>query len=340
MKIRDLIYFDQDKAASLYSQLHSGIVEHRTETTGLTKDSQVSGEVGVSVIKSRGQYIKRDIESASATYKAYHNVLLDVETTLEQLELILDINNQEEDIESDTFRNTLKDVPYLRVSGRAIFEDYSMLKAMTEQMHRLAGFVSRCSALNGELSSEVATTLEGLERCFRDLRHTTEEKEKYKILKKIDETQRHFDKQTESELGNIPSWLTYGIAEWIQHFSLDRVVLKIQSSQGVHGTFIANLNASKIMTNDLSHVMYSYGQETNLPLTMLGIVTSVPNINSLDDGSGDENGSVSQSGRDMSHAFEGVFESMRSIYEIMNPVKYPRIALDPIAIYRDIRPNH
>lgn len=344
MNLRDILYFDFDKAASLVSQLEGGLAKQRSETSEETQDERnIRKYELLKVFKSEFGGIQTDKKAVLETKVLHHDLLVRLEETLIELGFATDINGTVS-IESDT---TLEDVhketsksPYVKVEGWCAFEDFEKLYESTKNFNDLLGFIKR-SELNSILNiDQLKSELESIEE------------DSGKNSKKFKDARAEF-KQAEKavadqiEKSKLPEWLFEGVREWIDTYIDGRLNLRVcPFEEFPEMEVIANLKRSCFIDDDLKHLMYGYGSEPNRKLCVLGLVTSVPpqDEDSLFDmyeayvGKEEVEGEAEV--ETIERAFRAIFPALRNMEKFTSFHRYPRVIVHPIAVYRNIQSEY
>jgi hypothetical protein len=119
-KIRDLLYLDFDKAASIWSQFEEGLLERVSVTEDTGKDRAAGTKFGFPGIAEANlgvDYLEKRSTLRSKTL--HHDVLNRIEQRLVKAKLVTDLSAFEPRNESspEKIRSALGDRPYLSAEG-------------------------------------------------------------------------------------------------------------------------------------------------------------------------------------------------------------------------------
>ncbi len=155
-RLRELIYFDLDKTASIFSQLHGGL-----KTAMQTTESKgQEGNLGFAQqILSLG-YKRNKSESMTETFHVHHDIVEATESELHNRGMLVDLNTEfEGETDSiDQIRLVLQERPYVRAEGLSEFQDFQMLQRLINVFFDLATQQAGSSALattGGNKSAEM-----------------------------------------------------------------------------------------------------------------------------------------------------------------------------------------
>jgi hypothetical protein len=88
--------------------------------------------------------------------------------------------------------------------------------------------------------------------------------------------------------------------------------------------------------SDLEHLLYGYGPRPNVPLSVFGLITSLPpkNDTPFDPMKEFEGGSQLSEKEAFERGFRGVFVGMEALESMVRYSRYPNVTVHPIAVYR------
>ena len=204
MNLRDILYFDFDKAASLISQIEGGLSRERAESSEDTQDERNIRKYSLlKIINTEFGGIQTEKRAVLETKVLHHDLLVRLEESLKDLELSCYINeaidiNKEESIKN--IHSQITRTPYLKVEGWCAFEDFKKLYSTTENFNDLISFIKRCE-INSLLN------LDEMKQSLKDVELKSGKKSKeyrdalatYKIAEK--------QAIEQSEMSKLPEWL-------------------------------------------------------------------------------------------------------------------------------------
>jgi len=332
--LRDLIYLDFAKATSLWSQLDDGLLESSTTSS----EQKISGDAGVSIGIPRLAELRSRIggnarESKAETRLLHHNLVRYLEDALERggrlgmVERVADA--------AEAFAT----LPYIRVSGKVVFEDYTDLSTIMGSFNELAFLSFNSDLIDGKDIEKLRNPLSSMNNECLKLRTSSSSDTRAKSKEKIAKSIADINKIRRSDDGGIPEWFFFGIQQWIDVFMQDRIIARFTPEGETHaGSAICQLKREAFSDSDSSHTLFTYGGQTTVSLTLFGLITNIPDPHTSDDTlpESDLKEPASEDDKNMADAFSDVFRAMRELGEHMNPVRYPNIGVFPIAIYRSL----
>lgn len=340
MNLRDILYFDFDKAASLVSQLEGGLSKERAESSEGRKDERnIRKYELLKVFKAEFGGIQTDKKSVLETKILHHDLLVRLEETLISLGFAINVSESmgsAKDCSVKELHTVVSQAPYIKVEGWCAFEDYRKIYASTEKFNDLMSFIKR---------SELNTVLD-MDSLKSELDIIEEESGKNsKKFKAAKVTYRNTERKIEGLIGKsqLPEWLFAGIRLWIDTLIKDRLNLRVCPFEE-HPTLevIANLKRACFVDDDLTHLMYGYGSEPNQKLCVLGLVTSIPpedeaGVFNMYPDSQEESEQDEDNVDTVEKSFRAIFPALRGMEKFTSFHRYPRVIVHPIAVYRNIK---
>ena len=134
--IKDLIYFDYDKAKSISSQLSGGLINEITRA--IEEEGGLNSELGFDLKILKGSISNSDKERKIRTERIelYHELLNDVEKKLTKKNILKDLNLSL----TTSFNDFLDEVPnfnYIKANGWSSFEDFKRFKEIMSNFNEI-----------------------------------------------------------------------------------------------------------------------------------------------------------------------------------------------------------
>lgn len=134
--IKDLIYFDYDKAKSISSQLSGGLINEITRA--IEEEGGLNSELGFDLKILKGSIGSSDKDRKIRTEKIelYHELLNDVEKKLTENNVLKDLNISL----TTSFNDFLEEVPnfnYIKANGWSSFEDFKRFKEIMSNFNEI-----------------------------------------------------------------------------------------------------------------------------------------------------------------------------------------------------------
>jgi len=347
--VRDLIYFDTDKALSLWSQIQEGLLKEILVSEEESEKDRMDGSIGFpNIFRLNKQIEENKKASMLETIIIHHDLLNRLEKDLQTYNLIINVNKEfcKNEKNLDKIREMIKEVPYIQVNGWTVLEDYRKISRITSQFNEIAEFINKCN----ENTLKNTQQYKQLERLISDkeeeLKRIKDRNKKSIEGQTINNLKKELSKSIETNLqrvGTIDKWLQDGIIKWIEVFLKNRIIFRIypfESSPSFQ--VLCNLKSECFIDQEVEHFFRSYGYKPNIKLSAFGLITSIPSkneeeiFNPLQEF---QNVEILSDKMKFESAFRKVFQAMDNIEDFSKYSRYPNITIYPIAIYRDFKCN-
>ena len=350
-RIRDLIYFDFDKAMSLWSQFEGGRLE---QVSTLSEESERVGAGATAGIANLLQ-VRLGAQSSGRNLKeetkvVHHDLLAKVERLLGGAGLLADLTEFDApdpgDIES--IQTRIGDCPYLKTEGRSVIEDYRRFTAISEKFNDITGFIAQSGENSVKKSGPYLEVLDTLEQKKNEISKIKDRNEKTRRKQEIRRLGKKLEALAKPDLEPVEDWILDGTRLWIRTFMPNRINFRIYPYEGCPSfQVLCNLKRECFIDEDLQHLLYGYGQRPNVPLTVTGLVTSRPpkggyEFDPLEEFEGfdeddDSDESNEKNQKVVELAFRRVFAALEGMEDFVRYSRYPNVTVHPIAVYRDLR---
>lgn len=340
-KIRDILYFDLDKAASILSQFEWGLIDQISITQDESKNQSTGAELGIPQIAGINVEVDNQKKySFFETKKLHHDILNRIEMQLTQAELVVDLSSslKKDENSPDRIREVIGEKPYVKALGWSVIEDYQREMAIINHLNEIVGFINQSQMLSMKQSSEYIDLQTQIEtkrqeiNLIKDNNKKILEKTKLKTLES--QLEKILVQAVESQ--GFEQWMIDGISKWIETFMPNRINFRIYPFDNVP-TFqvLCNLKRDCFVDQNLEHLLYGYGNRPNVPLAVFGLITSIPPKEKKPfDPMAEFDNNNSQD-----VAFEKVFRQLFTLMEGFESQvrfsRYPNITIHPIAVFRE-----
>ena len=346
--LRDLIYFDFEKTASIASQLEGGLIKEVQES--FSHDAELGGGFKAYFLNA-GMNVK-DTESTLITQGIHHDLLERVERALLDDDVAVDLNQVDPNSKSiKKLHEILSEKPYVLVEGICCFHDYQRMKTYMDGFNKILEFVE-----NLKRDSIKKYLQKQIEKAEKQIEGITDRNDKKTKERKIKDLKNKLDDMVDEGLQKtsqkIPEWQIEGIKNVINVLMPNRHNLLIQPFDDLEQfKIISNLKQDCFVDSDSDNVLFHYGSQPKVKLTVFGLVTSIPNIKipkpnietpnietpSDSSGESDSNQSTDSDIERFEQVFNNVFDATTQIEKFGLFAYYPRVIVYPLAVYYTIR---
>ena len=348
-RLRDFIYLDLPRLASIYSQLTGGLVTETEVSSGSEQDQRNIRKYDLKVFKPEFGGTEKKSERFVETRVMHHDLFNTVESLLFDKAFAIDVNKtlSSSDIISGKAHSLFKKAFYVRATGWAVIEDYEKMKFISQRHGDICKFISM-SIRSGLKDTE---EYKELEQQIEEIRKITEG-QKDRNQKSKQKTQiRSLEKQLEQVLNSattldgVDQWIIDGFETWVDTFMQKAIYFHLYPYDDLNSFHIkSNLKQECFVDGSISATDFAYGGRPNVKLTTLGLVTSVPNEGEPPfDPMAEFEEHKPEDDEDDPIGFESAMRGMFRGFEGMEKFgkfdRYPNITVYPLAVYRDVQPN-
>lgn len=339
-QVRDILYFDFEKASSIWSQLQWGQLEKISVTSEENTNHQMGAGLGIpnlaDVKLNVGEGEKRTILE---TRILHHDLLNRIESLLTSAGLVININQAltSTELSIENIHNSIGKTPYIIATGSSTIEDYQRILSISERFNELAKFVGR-SAMDGVKESpeylEIEKTINELKEASKSI---TDRNKKAQAKVQIQALESNIKSMLQSQVTSVDQWILDGIKLWITTFMPTRINFRIYPFPSCPSfQVLCNLKRDSFVDQDLEHLLYGYGTRPNIPLAIFGLITSIPPKSGeiFDPLLEFENNTEMSKEMAFEKAFRAMFGAMDGMENFVKYSRYPNITVHPIAVFR------
>ncbi|MBS3764366.1 MAG: hypothetical protein KGZ25_13795 [Planctomycetes bacterium] len=348
-RLRDFIYLDLPRLASLYSQLTGGLVTETELSTDSESEERNIRKYDLKVFKP--EFGGKDVSSQQyvETRVMHHEIFNSVEKLLFENGYAIDINESlcPSDIQDGEARERFKNTFYIRATGWTMIEHYEAMKNVAERYNEIIEFV-RKSQNYGIQESEEYTELQKKIAQKKEAVQSIKDRNKKAVQEaRLDTLEKDLDKLLNSgtELENVEEWIVDGFKTWVDTFMSNAIYFHLYPFDDLENFHVkANLKSERFMDGEITAVDYAYSGRPTVKLSLLGLITSVPPeeeppFDPMTEFEGHEPEDEEDDPVGFESAIRGMFSAFEELERFAKFERYPNITVYPLAVFRDIRPN-
>lgn len=345
MPLYDYLYVDLPKVISLYSQITGGIVESRESTQEYSRSNDNKRNYDFKVFRHDAGGTENDKDGIKEVIKPHHSLLAELESELAINGYLLDFTTQEPmpSLRDAELRSLLSTSLCIKVTGRAVIEDYDRLKGIASAFPDVAKLINKSAESNLRDSEGYKQLLEQLK-----ILETAVKAEKDRNVRATNEAQLRKTKAELSKLtssagsvGLVDQWILDGLKTWIDTFLPGIINLRLYPSPNhPDEQFFGHLKREHFEDHDLSSFHFTYGSLPTEPISLIGIVTAIPpesNDNFKPLAEFEREGLADT--ESVECAFRGVFRGFDGMEQMIRTCRFPRVLVQPLVVYRSVNPN-
>ncbi len=228
--LRDLVYLDFDKAASIWSQCQQGLPDRMSVTEDSGQSTAAGTKFGLLSIAGANlgvDYLEKRSTLESRTL--HHDVLNRVELHLADSGLVTDLSESLDAGESsaDQVRRAIAGRPYLRAEGPSVVEDYRQILKICQKFNDLATFVGRSGQEGVKQSPEFKQLANLVAEAKGNLNQVKDRNQKAAQRQKVKGMERQLDELSKSKVEPVDQWIIDGIRLWIETFMSSRINFRV-----------------------------------------------------------------------------------------------------------------
>lgn len=347
-EIKDFIYLDTDKVSSLYSQLSGGLIQSIESVKSNSEDNKNLRNYSFKVFKHEAGGTTSELNSLKETRVSHHDIYNELEAALFEngyaAELGVDISLEE--IQSGAAINSFENILCIKAEGHAVFEDYKRLTRIADNYEAITGFINKSILSNLKDTQEYISIQNEIEVIKQELHSMSNGYQKAQKKKNLQIIETQLESLTSThKIGDVEKWVTDGLKTWINVFLPDIFNVRLYPFQDMHTFHImSNVKREFFLDQDIESLHFLYGSVPTIKISLLGVITSIPKNSDLtfDPLKEFDENELNQEGNEhlsVENAFRGVFRGFDGLEAMIRTCRYPRIMVQPIAIYRSISPN-
>jgi hypothetical protein len=280
----------------------------------------------------------------------HHEIFKRLEELLLTNRLAIDVNAlcNPEKVRTGEAHTLLANASYLKVTGWVAFQDFKHVQARLKRFRSIALFSAQGILQQMPQMVEVQKAVRTAEQ---QLQFVKDKNQKAKLARNVAEFK---EKEQEilqeaisaSGLGALPDWMIEAFGEMAETYIGDRVRCSVYPFENHLSFNIAgNLRRECFVGSEVEDVLSAYGMRPNLQLSVFGIITALPlakdcrpNLFSPapTTNASEQQASNTVQAQDMEQGLLPVLGAMEAAEAFIRPLRYPAIAIYPIAVYRDI----
>jgi hypothetical protein len=278
--LRDLLYFDFHKAASIWSQFEEGLLERVSVTEDSGKDRAAGTKFGLPGVAEANlgvDYLQKRSILQSKTL--HHDLLNRVEKRLLQAGLVTDLGEvvKAGETRPEAIRTAIGDRPYLRAEGASFLEDYRRIVAIAAKFNEVIAFVGRASLETAKASPAYVELQKLIEDQEKSADRGSDRNERALKRDQAKQMRRQLDALLKPQLKPVEKWLIDGVDLFVNTFMPNRINFRIYPfEQCPSFQVLCNLKRDCFVDSDLEHLLYGYGNRPNVSLAVFGLITSLP----------------------------------------------------------------
>lgn len=347
-EIKDFIYLDMEKVSSLYSQLSGGIAQSVEASSATTEDSKNLRNYDFKLFKHEAGGTKAGSKVLKETRVSHHEIynLLEKELFSNGYAAEIGVDITKENIDSGDAVKIFENALCIKAEGHILLEDYDRLTRIADNYDEITQLIN--NSIESKLKDmpdlkEIFIQINDMKENIKKMKNSSQKTNK---KKELDQLQSNLNVLIESsQIEKVEDWIIKGLKTWVQVFLPDVFNVRLypfEDSENFH--VMSNVKRRFFLDDNTNSVHYLFGSKPTIKMTMLGVITSIPQkdgdsfepMREFDNADLELEGNEAKS---VEKGFRGVFRGFDGLEGMIRTCRYPRIMVQPIAIYRAIKPN-
>lgn len=347
-EIKDFIYLDTDKVSSLYSQISGGLIQSVESVQSNAEYSKNLRNYSFKVFKHEAGGTTTESNQLKETRVSHHDIYNELEDELFQhgyaAELGVDILPEE--VSSGTAVEAFESVLCVKAEGYVVFEDYERITRIADNYEAITGFINKSITSNIKEAPEYIEMLNQIDESKAEINAMKNSHQKTQKKRQIQMLESQLENLvSQKQIGEVEEWIIDGLKTWVNVFLPDIFNVRLYPFSEMDDFHImSNVKREFFLDQDIESVHFLYGSVPTIKVSLLGVITSIPKnegisfdpLQEFDTDVIDHEGNEALS---VENGFRGVFRGFDGLEAMVRTCRYPRIMVQPIAIYRSIKPN-
>lgn len=347
-EMKDFIYLDMNKVSSLYSQISGGIVQSFEVSSSSSENSKNLRNYDFKIFKHEAGGTDTESQGLVEKRVSHHEVLSDLERELfEQgytAEIGVDVT--EKAIENGSAIEVFQNVLCIKAEGNVVLEDYERIIRIADNHGDITNFINYSVKSSLKESPGLKDMFDALDVMRQEVSSMKNGQQKAKKKAELNSCEENLEKIINTKLvGKVDGWIIEGLKTWVRVFLPDIFNIRLYPFPGMPNFHVmSSVKREFFLDKDTESVHYLFGSKPTIRVTMLGVITSIPEKgkDEFDPMREFDYEEIEKEGNEhlsFENAFRGVFRGFDGLEEMIRTCRYPRIMVQPIAIYRAIKPN-
>lgn len=345
MALYDYLYVDLPRVISLYSQLTGGIVESRETTREHSKSVDNKRAYDFRVFHHDAGGTANDKSASKELVKPHHSVLVELEDELRKQGFLLDLDAEGCDMSLRDLhiRKLLGATLCVKVTGRAVIEDYERMKGIAKAFPEITKFINKSIESGVKQSQEYLEIQKQLEDLAPDLKGEKDRNKRATAEAKLRKLKSDLAQiaGSASSISSVEPWILEGFHTWVDTFLPGIINLRVYPYlERPDEQIFGHLKREYFEDSDTGSFHFTYGSKPTEKISLIGIVTAIPTeapdyFDPLAEfaGGGLKDSEAVESG------FRGLFRGFDGLEQMIRTSRFPRVLVQPIVVYRNVEPN-
>ena len=284
-------------------------------------------------------------QAAGSLANANPSDLLALEAALAAQGHLLDLthSNLNHSLRDPNLRSALISTPCVKVTGRAMMEDYQRIRQSMEALPDAVAFVNKSVQANVRNTDDFRQTELTIAAEAEQLKEDSDRVSRAASQSRIAQMKSDLDDaiNAATTVHGAEQWVLDGLKSWIDNHLAGIINLRVYPSlQFADEQVFGNLKRECFVEQNLESMHYAQGAVLSFPITMVGLVTSVPTdeadpFNPL----AEFDREALSNPQTLEKGNREVFKNIDVLDRLTRACHFPRVMVQPLLVYRSFAPN-
>jgi hypothetical protein len=272
-----------------------------------------------------------------------HLAALEVQLAAQGYLLDLTHGSPNRSLRDPDLRGTLATALCVKVTGRAVIEDYQRIRKSIEALPEAVAFVNKSVQASVRNTDDFRQTELTIAAEAEQLKEDSDRDSRAATQSRIAQMKSDLDDAVNAAITvhGVEQWVLDGLKAWIDNHLAGIISLRVYPSlERPDEQVFGNLKRECFTESNLESLHYAQGSALGFPITLIGMVTSVP----ADDA--EPFNPLAEFDRETlanPQTFEKggreVLKSIHTLEQLTRTCHYPRVMVQPLMVYRSFAPN-
>ncbi len=240
-------------------------------------------------------------------------------------------------------RQTLATTLCIKVTGRAVIDDYQRIRKSMDALPEAVAFVNKSVQASVRNTDDFRQTELTIAAEVEQLKEDSDRDSRSATQSRIAQMKGDLDDaiKASTTVNGVDQWVLDGLKSWIGSHLAGIVKLRVYPSlEFADEQIFGNLKRECFQEKDLDSLQFALGAIPSSFVTLLGIVTSVPDEEAdTFDPLAEFDQEMLSNPQTLEKSNREVLKSIQSLENLARTCQFPRVMVQPLLVYRSFAPN-
>jgi len=282
-----------------------------------------------------------DAPKAASITGAERLTFPELEAKLKDTNAALDLTQLPAGTESKPIHEKVKTASFVRATGWSSIEDYDRYLVMANNSNAIIEFIGRCTVHAVEQTPDYQKAQQELDTARQVLKKEVDRNKRAGHEARIKALETRFRNMVaeRTQMQGLPDWMVAGFTLFIESYLRGRVSFRVYPYETIPELqVLGNLRRDCFVNTTAEHFMATYGSRPFAKLSMLGLVTSIPEQTGHPFNPMAQFQRLSEQKQDvkLELGFRQFYNALEILESLIGFARYPNVIVHPLAIYRSV----